>query len=94
MTADEARKLMLESERKNAVDHKIKMIENKIRENAKRGNRSCIVSFFSYNSKSSPEFDLETEIKEYFVGNGFSFKLITDDICGGVRQSPYWTICW
>ena len=34
------------------------------------------------------------ELREYFTKNGFTFKIVTDDICGGVRQDPYWIICW
>ena len=40
------------------------------------------------------EFNVEKELREYFTGNGFSFRYVTDDICGGVRQDPYWVICW
>ena len=38
--------------------------------------------------------EVEKELREYFTGNGFSFRYVTDDICGGVRQDPYWVICW
>nr|DAW98060.1 MAG TPA: hypothetical protein [Bacteriophage sp.] len=39
-------------------------------------------------------YNIETELREYFTKNGFIFKRVTDDVCGGVRQDPYWIICW
>ena len=92
----------------DAVQYGIKSIEDKIRENATRGNRNCIIRFLhhpcvyrDFVSKYGEDhkddyklYDVEQEIREYFTNNGFKFRLITDDICGGVRQDPYWTICW
>ena len=108
MNVSEARELMKNSFREDAVKDAIKYIENKIREYATKGNRNCIVSFYSHpggfndfiekygkeHQKDYKQFNVECEIKEYFTKNGFTFKLVTDDVCGGVRQDPYWTICW
>ena len=93
LLASEVLKMMNESPRIEATKKKIEQMEKKIKDHALRGYRSCIVDFYYYN-KDFSGYNLETEIKEYFTKNGFTFKLITDDICGGVRQDPYWTICW
>lgn len=106
--ASEARDLVSKSFRTDAVQYAIASIERKIKDYASKGQRSCYVSFYSYpdgynnfiqkygseHHNDYKEFDVEQEIKEYFSKNGFSFKLVTDDICGGVLQSPYWVICW
>ena len=109
MTANEARELMQNSYRTDAVQYAIASIEKKIRDYATRGNRSCIVSFYSHpgmytdfvmkygkerDENNYKQYDVESEIREHFTKNGFTFKLVTDDVCGGVRQDPYWTICW
>ena len=108
MNVNEARELMKSSFREDAVTYAIKNLENKIREWATKGYRNCIVSFYSYpggyndfiqkygedNRNNHKQFNVEQEIKEHFTKNGFTFKLVTDDICGGVRQDPYWIICW
>lgn len=105
---NEARELMNNSFRKNAVEDAIKCLEAKIKDSATRGNRSCYVSFYSYpggyndfiqkygkeHHDDYKSYDVEKEIKEHFTKNGFTFRLVTDDVCGGVRQDPYWTICW
>ena len=94
--------------RKEAIEYAIKSLEDKMQIFASRGNRNCIVDFKSYpgghkdfiekhgkeNESNYSKYDVEKEIREHFEGLGFKFKLITDDICGGVRQDPYWTICW
>ena len=108
LLASEARELVKKSFRKDAVEDAIASIEKKIKNNAERGNRSCIVNFYSYpggynefiqkygkeHHDDYKHYNVEEEIREYFSKNGFTFKLVTDDICGGVRQDPYWTICW
>ena len=108
MNANEARELMGKSFRADAVQYAIKTTEDKIRDYATRGNRSCYISFYSHpggyknfiqkygeeHHDDYKQYNVEKEIKEYFTKNGFAFKLVTDDICGGVRQDPYWTICW
>lgn len=107
MTAEEMRKISDGcSLRKNAVDYGIKTIEEKMMEYAKRGFRECYVSFNHHpgpfkefqkkygDNEKYCEFNVEKELREYFTGNGFSFRYVTDDICGGVRQDPYWVICW
>ena len=93
LLASEVLKMMNESPRIEATKKQIERMEKKIKDYALRGHRSCIVDFYYYN-KDFSGYNLETEIKEYFTKNGFTFKLVTDDICGGVRQDPYWTICW
>ena len=108
INANEARELMKNSFRAEAVQYAIENISQYIKERATQGYRSCIVTFnkhpntyANFIKKYGKErhddyktYDVEKEIKEHFTKQGFTFKLITDDICGGVRQSPYWTICW
>ena len=108
MTANEAREMMNLSFRADAVQYAIATVEKKIKDYATRGNRNCYVSFYSHPGKYKDftqkygkehhdyykQYDVEPEIREHFTKNGFTFKLVTDDICGGVRQDPYWTICW
>ena len=108
ITANEARELMKKSFREDAINYGIQSIEKYIREYATQGKRNCIVSFYKYpygyndfikkygkeHHEDYRQYDVEIEIKEYFTKNGFCFKLIKDDICGGVRQDPYWVICW
>lgn len=93
LLASEALKMTNESPRTEAVKKQIKSMENKIKDFAERGHRSCIADFYYYN-KDFSGYNLEKEIKEYFTKNGFTFKYVTDDVCGGVLQSPYWIICW
>lgn len=95
--------------KKAAVEYGIAELEKKIRRLAKKdGRRSCIVSFSSFpcgytefiekygeeNKSHHKLYNIEKELREYFTKNEFTFKLVTDDICGGVRQDPYWIICW
>lgn len=88
MFASEALELTNKSNRIEAIKKRIFYMEEKIKKNAKEGYRYCIADF------KWGGYDLEKEIKEYFTKNGFTFKLITNDICGGVLQSPYWIVCW
>lgn len=109
MLASEALSITNANNYKNAaVQYGISNLEQKIRDCAEKGCRSCIVDFSTYpcgynkfvekygeeNSKWYKLYDIETELREYFTKNGFTFKKVVDDICGGVRQDPYWTICW
>lgn len=96
------------SYRKDALTYAISNLEERIKKYAASGKRTCLVDFHShpgpylefeakYGADKSDDYhmyDIEEELREHFVKNGFSFKLIRDDICGGVRQDPYWTICW
>lgn len=93
MLASEALKLVNDSPRMEAVKKQIERMENKIKDYATSGQRSCFAEFYYYTPNSSV-YNLEKEIKEHFTKNGFTFKLVTDDVCGGVLQSPYWIICW
>ena len=88
MTANEARELTNTSNRNYLVEKRINSIEERIRRSATEGYRKCVADFCSCG------YNLEKEIKEHFNKNGFTFKLITDDVCGGVLQDPYWVICW
>lgn len=109
MLASEALEITNANNYKNdAIQYGIKEIEDKIKEYAKRGYRSCTISFYSHpygymnfvekygeeNKEHYKLYNIETELREYFTKNGFAFKRVIDDICGGVRQDPYWTICW
>ena len=108
MNVNKARELMKNSYRADAVQDAIATIEKKIKDYATRGNRNCYVSFYShpgghkdfiqkYGEEHHDDYklyDVEQEIREYFTKNGFTFKLVTNDVCGGVRQDMYWTICW
>lgn len=107
MTAADMRKISEScSLRKDAIDYGIKTIEEKMTEYAKRELRECYVSFHYHpgpfkefkekygDNEEYREFNVEKELREYFTGNGFTFRYVTDDICGGVRQDPYWVICW
>jgi hypothetical protein len=108
ITATEARALMSKSFREDAIQHAIKSIESNIKKYASEGKRYTIVTFNKfpgayndfikkYGEERKGEYvtyDVEIEIKNYFEKNGFYFKLVKDDICGGVKQDPYWTICW
>lgn len=92
MLASDVLKITNESPRMEAIKKQIEHMEEKIKKWATKGYRNCIADFYYYNKDGG--YNLETEIKEHFTNNGFTFKLITDDVCGGVRQSPYWIICW
>ena len=109
MTVQEARALTEgNTYRTIAINYAISTIESTIRSRAEKGARSCIVDFmwhpngfnkfieqFGEDQKDRyVPFNVEQEVKEHFTRNGFSFKYVTDDICGGVRQDPYWIICW
>lgn len=93
MLASEVLKMTNESPRIEATKKQIERMEEKIKKWATKGHRSCISDFYYYN-KDFSGYNLEKEIKEHFTKNGFTFKLVTDDVCGGVLQSPYWIICW
>lgn len=93
MLASDVLKITNESPRMEAIKKQIEHMEEKIKKWATKGHRYCIADFYYYN-KDFSGYNLEKEIKEYFKNNGFTFKLITDDVCCGVRQSPYWIICW
>lgn len=93
MLASEVLKMVNKSPRMEAIEKQIKRMEEKIKKNAMIGRRDCIADFYYYN-KDFSGYNLEKEIKEHFTKNGFTFKLVTDDVCGGVLQSPYWIICW
>ena len=109
MNANEARELMRQNCFKmDAIQYAIERIEQDITEHALKGNRCCLVTFnkhpYGYakfvekygkdNVDNYKTYDVEQEVKEHFTKEGFEFKLIRDDICGGVRQDPYWVICW
>ena len=109
MTASEALNITNGNNyRAEAIQYGIEELEEKIKRTASKGYRQCIVSFYSFpygfteflkkhgeeRKKEFKEYNIETELREYFTRNGFKFKRITDDICGGVRQDPYWVICW
>ncbi|MCB6806769.1 hypothetical protein PMN51_17740 [Blautia wexlerae] len=92
----------------DAIEYGIKNLEEKIKRSAEKGYRKCIVDFCSFpygyndfvkkygeeNKEHHKLYEIEAELKEYFIKNGFTFKRVTDDICGGVLQAPYWIICW
>lgn len=92
MKAEEILNMVNESPRTKAIEEQIERIENKIKKQASKGHRNCIAEFYYYSKEHS--YNLEKEIKEHFIKNGFTFELVTDDVCGGVLQSPYWIICW
>ncbi len=110
MTAQEALNITKSNPYKeDAVLYAIKNIEESIRKSAENGNRSCMVDFRAYPGRCQDfcsrygedkradfyrAYDVETEVREYFTKNGFSFRLVTDLVLGGVRQSPFWEICW
>ncbi len=109
MTAQEALNVTNSNPYKNdAVAYGIKSIECRIKKYAEKGERSCLIDFCNhpggykdFESKYGTgkidfyrQYNVEKELRDYFEGNGFRFKLVTDDICGGVRQDPYWIICW
>lgn len=93
LLASEALKMTNNDNRMKALEEHILRMEEKIKTWATKGRRNCIVDFYYYN-KDFSGYNFENEVKEYFTKNGFTFKLITDDVCGGVLQSPYWIICW
>ena len=96
------------SYRADAIQHGIENLESEIKQAALKGHRECIVSFYSFpygyrkfvekygeeNEEKYREYNIEVELRKYFEENGFIFKRITGDICGGVRQAPYWVIQW
>lgn len=93
MTAKEALFLTNENiERNKCLEKHICYLNNKIKKMATRGNRHCIVNFYYYTVDGGYNFKNETF--EHFENNGFSFELIRDDVCGGVKQDPYWIIKW
>lgn len=93
MTAKDALNITTNNlDRERALNRHIENLEAKITRFAELGRRDCIVEFYSY--RPGGGYNFEVEIKEYFTNNGFTFKRITDDVCGGVRQAPYWIICW
>lgn len=109
ITAEEMRNLSQSNYRKDAIKTAIEHIENNMKRAAKNQRRETFVSFYEfpgncddfcnkYGEAARKEYyrtyNVEQEVKEAFKRQGFSFKLITDDICGGVRQDPYWVICW
>ena len=109
ITAEEIRNLSLSSYRKDAIKTAIEHIENDIKRAAKNQRRETYVNFYAfpgdcddfcnkYGEDARKEYyrlyNVEQEVKEAFRKQKFSFKLITDDICGGVRQDPYWVIRW
>lgn len=107
MTANDARNLVSKcTQYGDALNHAINVLEEKITANSSMGRRECIVSFHWYpdpyknfvdkygKDAQYRTYNVEQGIREYFSNNGFVFKYVTDDICGGVRQDPYWTINW
>lgn len=110
MTAIEALELTNNNHyKKDAIEYGIKTIESEIKEYATKGERSCIIRFLHHpgayrrdfvpkygeeNKEHHKLYNVERELREYFTSQGFTFRLVTNDICGGVRQDPYWTICW
>lgn len=93
LLASEVLKMTNDDNRMKALEKHIVCMEEKIKKWATKGRRNCIADFYYYN-KDFSGYNFENEVKEYFTKNGFTFKLITDDVCGGVLQSPYWIICW
>ena len=109
MTANDALKIVNENVyRDKAIRYRICTIEDEITAKAHEGKRSCIIDFEScpglrrdfikiFGEEAMDKYlyyDVEREIRDYFEPRGFKFKLVTDAINGGVRQDPYWTICW
>ena len=91
-----------------AVQCGIENLEKRIKRAALNGLRNCIVDFDSYpcniadflakhgeeNREAFKHYNIECELREHFTKNGFKFKYVTDAVSGGVRQDPYWIICW
>ena len=109
MTAKDAAEIAMSNDyRKDAAECAICTIEKRIKSHAENGERSCLIDFWAhpfgylefekkYGSDKRDfykQYDVEKEIRKYFESKGFVFKLVTDFICGGVRQAPFWTICW
>lgn len=109
MTAEEARRISNENTyREDAVRYGIEEMNKKIERVVLEGRRDCMADFYNFpcgykdfekkygkeNRGEYKRYNIETEIREYFTKNGFLFKYITDDVCGGVKQDPYWKICW
>ncbi len=109
MTANEARMLTEDNQyRMDAVEYGIFCTEEKIRKAATGGEKSCLINFWYYpngylkfEEKYGPDtrthykqYDVESELREYFTKNGFKFRYVTDLVLGGVRQDPFWEICW
>lgn len=109
ITAEEMRSISNQNSfRVDAIESAISRLEDRIRTIAKTGERSCFADFYSYPGayaefakKYGPDsisdykqYNVEEEVKAHFEKAGFTFKLIKDDICGGVRQDPYWVVYW
>lgn len=106
MTAKEALKITMDSNHyKEAVEYGIKLLEEKIRDAALSGERECTIANFYAPPGPSKEFfkkhgeeakykfyDVEKDMKKYFTKNGFRFEYITNTVCGGAYQDPYWVV--
>ena len=110
MTLAEQMKTLSKENRykKDAFEFEKEYMKRKIELYAKRGERSCLIDFEclpgkrsdflkKYGEKQKDEYrhyNIEEELREYFGKEGFAFKHVTDAVSGGVRQDPYWIICW
>lgn len=107
--ADQMRTLSKENPYKKEAFECAKQYTKRLIESyAKNGKRSCPITFEcvpgnkgiflekygEQNEREWRRYDIEQEMREYFENEGFTFKYITNAINGGVRQDPYWTICW
>lgn len=96
------------SYKQDAVNEAIKRTKDKIKNCAQRGERSCYIDFGcmpggyqdfidKYGKEAHDQYrryDVETELRNYFSNEGFSFRRVSDLVLGGVRQDPFWKICW
>lgn len=109
MTAKDAAEIAMSNYyRKDAAEYAICTIEKRIRSYAEKGERECLIDFWNHPfgyldfekkyGKDKRDFykqyNVEKEVREYYESKGFIFKLVTDFICGGVRQDPFWVIRW
>ena len=107
--ADQMRTLSEENlYKKDAFEYAKQETKRLIELYAKKGERSCPINFAyvpgnkgvflekygEQNEREWRSYDVEQEMREYFENEGFTFKYITNEINGGVRQDPYWRICW
>lgn len=93
----------------SAIQYGIEEVKKRIRRAELEGCSNCVVWFYSFpcdtyrefiekygeeNKKEFREYNIETELREYFTRCGFTFERVTDDVWCGVKQAPYWIICW
>lgn len=94
--------------KKDAFESAKEYMEREIKFYARKGKRSRLIDFEwlpgrrddflkKYGEEQKDEYrhyNIEEELREYFGKEGFTFKHVTDAVSGGVRQDPYWIICW